>query len=127
MIFAEPGEELESIPSSEPAKTWVKEKYNAWLKFTGLDKDSHPALVALNCVAFLMYDSVSAALPEPAKDYKKAWDDLNAALDGLWNTPGISNTKADHLIKRICEAQQSAYKSLLSGSAEPAKESQPTK
>lgn len=58
---------LDEFAPAECAKDWVKEKYNAWLKMTGLDKDSYPALVALNCVAFLMYDTDPVIIPEPSE------------------------------------------------------------
>src|SRR6185437_1497347 len=66
-----------------------------------------------------------AAPAEPARNYRKAFEDLNASLDAMWNTPGISQIKADCLIKRVSEAQSIAYNELTSVPAEPAKESQP--
>lgn len=47
-------------------KSWIKGKYNEWLKYTGLDKDSHPALIALNLAAF-MFDEDPAAPPVEEK------------------------------------------------------------
>jgi|HubBroStandDraft_3_1064219.scaffolds.fasta_scaffold23356_3 hypothetical protein len=52
------------------------------------------------------HKEIERRLREERDEYKEALIDLNAALDDIWNTRGISKEVPEWVIKRICFAQQ---------------------